>query len=295
MKNKFFLTLLFIFSLIFQYQYKENKNNLQEKNIYMNKRHTPIYALNLDATAIFQVFINDILVTSYYDIGATKVTLPINRNILSSGKQQVRILINSKNKLTKTELQYYKFKILEYSGLSSSEYKMVLDCNFDEKITQELFVYTQQWEFKAQVPYNFNGWLHSVDLSKEDPKYLIQEVINIYEDFRRLLQNKEVNKFMEKTQKRDIEVNQSLYLNDFEINTNKENTVNTINRISKVYPLENYKMVFYGNGRMVALIRIDEGSRDESALQAELDDESIQIYELLLHRPYPNAPLEVIR
>lgn len=34
----------------------------------MNEKNTHIYALNLDASAIFQVSLNDTLFTSYYDI-----------------------------------------------------------------------------------------------------------------------------------------------------------------------------------------------------------------------------------
>ena len=72
-------------------------------------------------------------------------------------------------------------------------------------------------------------------------------------------------------------------------------TLQTINSITNVLRLENYKLVFYGNGRMVALIRMDGEKKDQSALQAQLEDNSTEIYELLLHRPKSGSPLEVIR
>ena len=58
--------------------------------------------------------------------------------------------------------------------------------------------------------------------------------------------------------------------------------------------LENYKLVFYANGKVVGLIRTDGEFFGKSAFLG-LTDEDFYIYSLLLHRPKLSSSLEVIR
>gem|GEM_PF-1563173 len=270
----------------------ENKFTKENKMISNN---TIIYALSIDATADFKVYINDVLVTSYYGKGATSLTIPINREILFSGEQVIKVVLNSINKLDKNELKYYKFQIKKYVSFSSPDYQTVLDCQFDHNLSENLYSHTQSWIFKTEVPYKVEGWTESSILLKEDEGQLLREVISIYESFRKLLEDRDSKSFLAKTIKRDTEINEVLYLNKEQITEDENQTLQTINSITNVLPLENYKLVFYGNGRMVALIRMDGKKKDQSALQAQLEDNSTEIYELLLHRPKSGSPLEVIR
>lgn len=57
-------------------------------------------------------------------------------------------------------------------------------------------------------------------------------------------------------------------------------------------PLENYKMVFHGNGKMVVLIRIDNEFRGESVIIGETED-NYNFYPIYLHRPKSGSPLEL--
>lgn len=271
-----------------------NKSNYEKKTT-QNMASQPLYALSLDAAGDFQVYINDILVAYYYKNGGTSLTLPINREILGPGKQTVKVILKSDKELDENELKYYKFRILKYASFDSPDYEVIVDCKFNAETSKPTKEITQSWDFTSDVPYQVSGWSHSAVLLNEDKDALLKEVLETYNHFREILQKKDIGSFLTKTKVRDAEIDKALYLSSAESKKDQAETSETIQNIVEVLPIDNYKMVFYGNGRMVALIRTDEKNKDESALQAKLKDKSTEIYELVLHRPKKGAPLEVIR
>jgi len=68
--------------------------------------------------------------------------------------------------------------------------------------------------------------------------------------------------------------------------------VAVVPEIFDMLPLENYKMVFHGNGKMVVLIRIDNEFRGESVIIGETED-NYNFYPIYLHRPKSGSPLEL--
>lgn len=59
----------------------------------------------------------------------------------------------------------------------------------------------------------------------------------------------------------------------------------------KLYPLENYKLVFYGNGKLVGLQKIKEAP----GLYVDNEDEREAFMEyILFYRKTSNSPLEII-
>ncbi len=271
-----------------------NTNNNEKKMTKTMASH-PLYALSLDAAGDFQVYINDILVAYYYKNGGTSLTLPINREILGSGKQTVKIVLKSDKELDENELKYYKFRILKYASFDSPDYDVVVDCKFNTDENKPAKEITQTWDFNSDVPYQVTGWSQSTVLLNEDKDALLKEVLDTYNNFRDILQKKDTGSFFTKTKIRDAEIDKALYLSSSDSKKDQSETSATIQNIVEVLPVDNYKMVFYGNGRMVSLIRTDEKSKDESALQARLKDHSTEIYELVLHRPKKGSPLEVVR
>jgi hypothetical protein len=91
------------------------------------------------------------------------------------------------------------------------------------------------------------------------------------------------------TKKKSLERWESNYLINFNPNKRKE---------LEMQPLENFKLVFYGNGRLVTLERTDLQYRGESALMSrykEKDDKYYRsYYYLVLHRPKRGGKLESI-
>lgn len=77
-------------------------------------------------------------------------------------------------------------------------------------------------------------------------------------------------------------------------NTLWNNLFSDMSQNKKILALEKYKMIFYGNGKVVSLVRIDDEFRGESAIIGETED-NYNFYPIYLHRPKVGAPLEVIR
>jgi hypothetical protein len=282
--------LLFITSIFYLICCNGNSNAKNKSD-----KITPIYAIKIDAIASYKLFINDILVSYYHDKGATSITLPINREILSSGQQRIRVELNSEENLDSSVLKYYDFKVVKYRNADSPDYDNILTLDFTREkdmVTKKL---TSEWSFYAEVSYENEGWSHSVNLLKENKEKLLSEVKATYQEFDKILTSKNASLYYAKTKEREAEVNKCLYLTNETIKDEKVEMESTFSKISTVLPLENYKIVFYAEGRIISLIRIDKDNMDESAIQAELTDGSTEIFELLLHRPKPGAPLEIIR
>lgn len=79
-----------------------------------------------------------------------------------------------------------------------------------------------------------------------------------------------------------------------------------INNCIKIYnnktfymePLNQCSIKYYGNGKVVALERVDLYNRNEPGIimnYTDNDEEMIESRQLLLYRPSKNAPLEQIR
>jgi hypothetical protein len=66
------------------------------------------------------------------------------------------------------------------------------------------------------------------------------------------------------------------------------------NEITNMYPIEKYKMAFFGNGRIVALVRTDNKFRGKSVVIGETKD-LVRVLPIYLYRPAVGAPLEIIR
>ncbi|MDW8850046.1 hypothetical protein SD960_08085 [Flavobacterium sp. MMLR14_040] len=297
--NKLILIGILAFNVL-SCQNKE-KNNIRhtiKKNDTMNEQ--PIYTLRISTANPHEIYVNNMPLERDYSSGSSTVELHINNFILKSGIQSIAIVLlpeNGKVLVDKLGIDYFDVKIYKYPNglLNMSPEDRILIKEFTLKEFGESPLVSKEISFEAIVPYKVEGWSGSVDLSKENLDNLISETVKTYNDFGNLLKEKDYKVFFDKTRNRDKETDIDLYLTSEQIDDNRIETINTFKKIVDVIPLEKYKMRFYGNGKIVALVRIDKDFNGESALQAVLKDESTQIFELLLHRPKPGAPLQVIR
>ncbi|QAR30785.1 hypothetical protein EQP59_05250 [Ornithobacterium rhinotracheale] len=158
--------------------------------------------------------------------------------------------------------------------------------------------------FIAEVPYILKGWSESVDLTKEDPKKLKEELVEKYQELWNILDKRRTDLFAEKILKRETETAQALFytkvLNDDYMNTFFENVGK---EDKKMDLLKDYKMVFYGK-YMISLEHEKVGDLPYlPALSAVYNDKTDEgtiftryiTYYIAFHRPKPGAPLEIIR
>lgn len=295
MKNMILIGLL-IFNIA-SCQKKENINNsrhLTKKDITMNEQ--PIYTLAISVANPHEVYLNDMPLIKDYNKGSSNFEIPLNDYILKSGIQKIRIVLlpeEGKTIVDKSGIDYIDAKVYRYSkGLSEmNPEKRTLIKSINLKEFKEIPIVVKEIEFDAIVPYELIGWSKSVDLSKENQEVLKKEVLKKYEELRGILNNGDYEGFLKENKKRDSEVDNCFY-NDLEAqNEDEEFLKDRINKSkNNMLELKEYKLVFYGNKKLIAL----ENKRGKSSLCGD-NGKTIFTYFILLHRPTPNVPLEIIR
>ncbi|MFD2940809.1 hypothetical protein [Flavobacterium notoginsengisoli] len=301
MKKILFLTLISITNLSCAQNNNQktedfNLNTLYKKiTIYNNK---PEYWLFLHSNnCSYVVTLDDMPIYTDYNEGNMKsLSIPINNFLLESKKNELKVLI-----LPKMDEKYHLDNVLE-SGFSL-DVKVSRTENkketivFNKKISgaEQNESYKQIIiPFESSVPYKLTGWTDSVDLTKEDKEVLGREVETFYREMMNDYRDRKIENIQKKYYKRQFENAQSFY------SSKKEDSDKIVSEINKDInkeqdlKLENYKLVFYGNGKVVGLVRTDGEFLGKSAFLG-LTDEDFYIYSLLLHRPKAGGFLEVIR
>jgi hypothetical protein len=301
MKN-ILLICLMLFNVVSCQTKKTEEKLITQQNNYKNNKEMneqPIYTLAISVANPHEVYINDMPLIKDYNEGSSNFEIPLNNLISKSGIQTVKIVLlpdTGKSLVDKSGIDYVDIKIYRYiSGLSNmSPEKRALVKEINLKEFKELPIVAKEVEFNAIVPYELMGWSKSVDLSKENQETLRNEVVAKYEELRKIFETKDVNRWVKIARNRETELNMAFFFSDFEITEERKEDSNYINQIKKMLTIENYKIITYGGGKIVKMERIDGSLKGESVLQA-VSEKTTRIYDVLLHRPTPNAPLEIIR
>ncbi|MDL2145122.1 hypothetical protein QQY79_21565 [Flavobacterium tructae] len=273
-----------------------NLNTLYKKITIYNEK--PEYWLFLHSSnCSYVVTLDDMPIYTDYNEGSMKsLSIPINNFILESKKNELKVLI-----LPKRDENYHLDSILDSSfsldvKVSRTENKKETIV-FNKKISggeqkesfRQIFI-----PFESNVPYKLTGWTNSIDLTKEDKEVLGREVESFYREMMNDYKDGKIENIEKKYYKRQFENAQSFY------SSKKEDSDRIVSEINKDInkeqdlKLEDYKLVFYGNGKVVGLVRTDGEFLGKSAFLG-LTDEDFYIYSLLLHRPKTGSSLEVIR
>lgn len=268
----------------------------------------------------FEFYVNDMAVQKYAgDDGSGSVGLsaPINMNILKSGVQtwELRVFppevhgkrIAALPEGVKLELSVEALKFRQ-DGVDHTAAPIVLlqtpTVQKDNKLIyadagKPFMVY--KGTFRADVPYEIKGWSESVDLSKEDTTALQKELVATYEKYRDWLSKRALDEIAGSLAQKDKDRAQVTFY-DKALNEDHLNTF--LDRYGapnlSMLPLEHYKMVFSGNGKMVTLERADHpyypALIGESHQKKDGKDKIYTMtYYMNFHRPHAGAPLEVIR
>lgn len=304
MKKLIIILTVFISFTACSQKKKDNMNTNKALNIYKEVKkfdYNPRYWLDIKASdCTYEILVNGMPLSIYYDKASnSQVSIPLNTRILKSGVQKLSIKIyppldnsfNFKESLIESSSVSIKISYGEFGKEKAADYKKVLEYKTPE---MRLPYYETELSFNATVPYQLSGWEKSVDLSHEKEEDLEKEVIKKYQEFIKLYDGKENDAVLEKYYQREKEIAQSLFLNK---ESDSREAVNKIEKdINKGIPfkLEKYTMKIYADGKVVALVRNDKYYRGLSAFFCQ-DENRYSSYSLLLHRPKPGFPLEVIR
>lgn len=239
----------------------------------------PMYYLRINQlNCIYDILINDRFVGARnYSIKQFASATEINSAILKSGTQTLTYRLYPIGDLIKeeygegetintllgnTEINIEVIRVDDINTYESivDDEKLVLKHQSKTDSTTGKFIgagvpyYEYTFTFNAQVPYELEGWTNGIDLRKLDQKKLENAVLNYYKKVQKLYENNEADKKMNMEYNLLLRLAISEYRDKQYITEMYEELESFKNYNDKeFYPIENYEMQFYGDGRIVSL------------------------------------------
>lgn len=291
-----------------------NKKNVQRvTNIYKDVKgydYDPQYTLDIEQAAgfSFEFLVNDIPVLNYFRPGMVTGSIPINEAILKSGEQTITVRMTppikeeffmaSEIDMSIIDLRF-KIDYGDYTKEKTDVFKEVFKYELPKQ-EGKLPYYEVNLTFEAPIvayEKNIKGWENSVDLSKENKEDLFKEVESFYKEMINLYgESRDVDGLAGMYYKRLQEFSKCYKMTKaWEFQEHINHWIKNVND-QRPFIFSGYEMKFYGNGKIVKLAKMDDRYYINcSALIREDNEGNYAEYSILLHRPYPGAPLEVIR
>ncbi|PQL91511.1 hypothetical protein [Apibacter adventoris] len=286
------------------------KKNIQRYN------YEPLYQIETETNYSYQVLVNDFPVYTHFGpYGSMKFN--INSSILQSGKQKLEIKIYPRY-INKTDQKEYldnrgTFKLFitqtawRKDGGGLEEPKTILEYELPKENKQtgntidyaKLKSFTDSLSFEAKIPYMLQGWTDGEVFKKEDSLQLKAQVAAFYQDIIDAYQKKEWDYFNTQYLQAEKEWYQSEYFPDNIIEEYQKGVEDSDGKYKIVFfPLENYKLSIYGNGRILCLETISGKNKGKSAFGYTYENEERKgtVYlDLYLYRPKGSSQFQIIR
>jgi len=253
----------------------------------------PIYELFIDAKGgFFELLVNDIPFYFYYNVGATAFRLNINSFIPKSGTQQLSLrMLCVEPGEPFPDGASVELRIDRYEKGSAADRITVLDYkNLTlHEIKSGLLLHEQT--FTAEVPYTLS-FINSVDLSNVNEDALRKDMEEAYKQYTEAMRSNDLAKYTELTRERQENIFSSLYVDDAAKRKQEATYLSGINHAEvKLYPLQNYKLVFYGHKKLVGLQKI----KDAPGIYIDSSNPADAFIEyILFHKKSPSAPLSIV-
>lgn len=305
MKKIIMLTMLSVLMSNSSCSQNKNKEIMQEKNnlgeLYKNVKsykEQPEYWIFIHSNnCSYVATINDMPIYTDFNDGSMKsLSFPLNTLLTKTGPYALKLRLLPKqdedfNLDTKIE-KGSKIQV-KISRTANKQESIILDETV--AVDESGFpLIEKNYNFNIDVPYSLTGWSKSVDLKKEDEEKLTKEVVDFYQKMMLLYEKKQIAEISSLYYPRQLENAQALY------SSTKQDSEKLVSKLQQDvnqvqdFKLEDYKLQFYADGKVVGLIRTDGEFLGKSAFLG-LTEEDFYIYSLLLHRPKPGSKLEVIR
>ncbi|WET49398.1 hypothetical protein PYS58_23055 [Chryseobacterium indologenes] len=264
------------------------KRNSQEM-----KSNQPIYELAIEAQGCYlEVYVNDVPVYFNYNIGTAVFRIPVNNFIPKSGEQKISLKMVSVDGKQFSSNTKTSITINEYPKGETQQRKSIFSYQTTPFKPENTGSFTLEKSFEANVPYELIDWRQGVDLTKEDPEIIRKEIEKVYKDYTEAFKNADLSKYKKLARRRQDNTFTSMYYTQDQITELEKSYVGGIqNHKVKLFPLENYKLVFYGNGKLAGLQKKNE--TPGIYIDSENKGDTFLEY-ILLYRKNKNAPLEVI-
>ncbi|MWP49136.1 MULTISPECIES: hypothetical protein [unclassified Gilliamella] len=283
------------------------KETMQAIEIPKQYQQEPFYYAGIYSANIkWELFINDTQTFAHYQGKITSPIVPLNYNILGSGKQKLTIRMYPPNGQTVLG-EYAAFRLRLYYRKNFRDKKVpeipILDFELPYEQTKDLPYFEKSFEFEAQVPYQMTGWTKSKDLTKVPD--LEQKVVKKIEALRTILENKDTEAYFQAVMPRSKEQFICLYATQQEIENSFQEDSLTNGQLSKILddiqilPITDYQIILEPHNRIVKLRQKDDDSFTDGikfkAIDKEDKKEITGGYYFRFHIPEGSDELEVIR
>ncbi|PQL91515.1 hypothetical protein [Apibacter adventoris] len=319
MKKNLYIAFGFLF---FLQGYAQEKKEEKMQNMLLDSlkkyEYEPLYQIEIFTNYAYRVKVNDIPVKNNFTEFLKNTKFNINSAILYSGKQNLSIEIYpeyiDKNKQKEYLDNQGTFKLIvsqtawRKDGGGQEEPKIILEYELPKENKHtgntidyaKLKSFTDSLSFEASVPYHLQGWTNGEVFKEEDSLQLKAQVVDFYKKIINLYNTHNFKELYQLSKLQEYELAQYNYFTKDLIISNREKFNNTLpkNRL-KMLPLENYKLEFYANNRVLALVRVDNPFKYKSAIIGEKEDiygnNKIVILNKLLYRPIGSSQFQIIR
>ena len=257
----------------------------------------------------FEIYINDFKVVKSFNNESFKTSKRINPFLLSKNNQ-LKIILYPRDSVNKLNLQAgLNLKVNSYENTDKFSiekqqsnlfiYQTPEDENgFFKYAGKEYFEQTVTFTL-PEVPYKIEGWKDSQDLRNFDKKLLEQKVLQAYQMIQKSFKERDLDKIAQFSYNKIKDQAIAQYFDEEEVQEGWEELISIAGADNlEFFPLENYELVFYGEGRLVGLKskKKDKGFRGASVLLCKFKREGKSVgaeLDYLLHIPKGKTEFEI--
>ena len=273
--------------------------------------YEPIYEVYFEfGYCYIELYINDILAYKNYGEGGGSSSFTINPYLLNFSNQTIKLrmyateefgefLNNSAVKLGIGSYDNQNEFAIEKQQSNLFIYQTPEDENgFFKYAGKEYFEQTVTFTL-PEVPYKIEGWKDSQDLRNFDKKLLEQKVLQAYQMIQKSFKERDLDKIAQFSYNKMKDQAIAQYFDEEEVQEGWKELISIAGADNlEFYPLENYELVFYGEGRLVGLKskKKDKGFQGASALLCKFKRDGKWVeakLDYLLHIPKGKTEFEI--
>jgi hypothetical protein len=306
-KHSLLVLLVLVYSCTAQ-QKKEEKQLTNTKVQEMPDKKEIVYGISVQIDMPFELYFNDIAIAKEYSKARKIMGIDLNPYLLQNGKYNLKVkllpieendtLIVRPSDVKTSFLKLVRYELQRKPNMGRAKNYTVLQELPLPQITDPVPLLEYEWEIEiTELPYTLKGWSHSQDLRTIDKEVLEKEVVAYYQYLRKLLNDGDTSTYEKLKQKRYEETKIFNYTTVSDMEKTKKKSIESILKKSKgnMWPIENYKLCIYGNGRLVKLERIDGENKGWNALIRETENGTITSIGVVLYKPIGSDTFEIIR
>ncbi|ADV50974.1 hypothetical protein Celal_3719 [Cellulophaga algicola DSM 14237] len=289
----------------------DNDPNLKKLKNY---KYEPEYQIEVESYYSYEIRVNDMPLAVQSPPFTKSMLFLANSSILQSGIQSLTITIKPRYNSEETEQKEFledpehidfKLKVQKTAWVNGilEEPEIILTYKLsDEKIkdiTEQKKIH-KELSFNATVPFKLKGWTNSKVFDLKDSIALEKKVFQKYAEYRQLMLDRKGDVIIRSSLNQRYELMQSFYFKREKVIQNRKKYLKEFsNENFTMAEILDYKLVFYGNNRVLGLVFNDEIEQGQSCLNQitvdENDNLNLSYIKYLVHLPEGSTELEQIR